>query len=1159
MTDTIETTENTYQSIFEAMQTFVAFTDIDGTVRFANKTPLQVAGLELKDVLGKKFWDCFWFNYDAQIQSQIQDYVHRAAAAENIHEEIQVRTSNGLLWVDFKIQPVIENGKIIQLVAEGSDITEQRQLREENQLAQQRLQGLFDGMQTMVAILDTEGRIELVNNTPLLIAGINQEDVLGELLWRAPWFRGDDKIQALLQKQIQSSAAGTAARCDVQCQTSDGLIWLEFNVHPVFDDEGNVGQLVAEGDDPRARREVEIEREQVLLELEEREQNLAITLDSIGDAVITTDANGLITRMNPIAEQLTGWSFDEALQQPLSTVFPIFNASTGERLSSPIDRMIETGDIVHLSNHTTLRARDGSEYQIADSAAPIRDKNKRILGGILVFSDVTEQYRLREQSKTTQQRLQRLFDDMQTMVGLYDPDGTTTFINNTSLLAIGINKSDVIGKKFWDTAFFNFSEESRTKIRQHMSRAVMGTSTHSDTEVMAMNGDRFWVSFSFHPILDDNNQVVQVVGEARDVTARKKTENELRASEQQLRRYRDQAPLAAIEMDINQKVVGWNSAAEKMFGYTSVEVKGRPFAFILPDDASRAESQLIWKDLENIHSDASITSKFLRKDGSVFFGQCHNAPFIGESGEVIGAGSIIRDITIERTAQIAALESERTRKEILDSMVEGVIVTDETGVILSVNLAGTKMLGYNDHELIGQHVSFLLQGQSKEIFLHNMQRYRDTSDLKYIGMGLDIIAIRKNKDTFPTILAVAELTPTEDGKRRFINSFRDLSETKQQEEQLRRSQKMDALGKLTGGIAHDFNNMLGIVTGYANLLEGALINDEKLAQYANEIHRAGERGASLTRKLLSFSQHAAVSAQSFDLNELINNQQHMLETSLTPRINLVFELSDDTWPIYLDRDDLEDAMINMCINAMHAIEANGRVTIRTKNIHLYPANAQQKNLPSGDYVLLSITDTGKGMDEATKQQIFDPFYTTKGELGTGLGLSQVYGFIERSKGAIEVTSIPGRGTQFLIYFPRDIAKTNIEGNENGAREKTSSGNETILVVDDEPILLELCTEILSQQGYTALPANNCNEALQLLESHKVDLMFSDVVMPDMDGYELATIVAEKYPTIKIQMTSGFTDDKQNAMAVDNLHLNLLPKPYRAETLVTRIRDLLDER
>ncbi|MBV1928033.1 MAG: PAS domain S-box protein, partial [Gammaproteobacteria bacterium] len=896
--------ESTYQSFLEAMQTFVVIIDTDGNVRFANKTPLEIAGLELEDVLGKKFWDCFWFNYDAKTQAQIQDYVRRAAAAENIHEEIQARISDGLLWVDFKIQPVIENGTIIQLIAEGSDITEQKHLREESRLTQQRLQGLFDDMQNMVAILDFEGRIELVNNTPLLIAGIDQEDVLGKPLWNTPWFLGNDKTRALLQQNIQSAAAGTAARCDVQFQTSNGLIWLEFNVHPVFDDKGNVSQLVAEGADPRARREVEIEREQVLLELEEREQNLAITLDSIGDAVITTDASGLITRMNPIAEQLTGWSFDEALQQPLSTVFPIFNASTGERLSSPIDRMIETADIVHLSNHTTLRARNGSEYQIADSAAPIRDKNKQILGGILVFSDVTEQYRLREQAKTTQQRLQRLFDDMQTMVGLYDPDGTTTFLNNTPLLATGFTLAETIGKKLWETPFFNFSDESITLVREDMHNAAMGASTLADRQIMTFQGDKLWIALSFHPVFDDNGLVVQLVGEARDITARKAVENELLSSTQQLKRYRDQAPLATIEMDINQKVVGWNGAAEKMFGYTSAEAKGQLFAFILPDDAIRAESQLIWKDLANIRGGASVTSGFRRKDGSIFFGQCHNAPFIGESGEVIGSGSIIRDITTERTAQIAALDSEKTRKEILDSMVEGIVVSDEMGSILAVNLAAEKMLGYGNDELIDQHVARLMQDQDEENIRQNMLVYFQTGNTTQIGMGLEMTVICKNGDTFPTILAVAELSPTEDGKRRFINSFRDLSETKQQEEQLRRSQKMDALGKLTGGIAHDFNNMLGIVTGYADLLESALINDKKLAQYANEIHRAGERGANLTRKLLSFSQHATVSAQSLDINELINNQQHMLETSLTPRINLVFELSDDTWPTYLDKDDL---------------------------------------------------------------------------------------------------------------------------------------------------------------------------------------------------------------------------------------------------------------
>ena len=284
----------------------------------------------------------------------------------------------------------------------------------------------------------------------------------------------------------------------------------------------------------------------------------------------------------------------------------------------------------------------------------------------------------------------------------------------------------------------------------------------------------------------------------------------------------------------------------------------------------------------------------------------------------------------------------------------------------------------------------------------------------------------------------------------------------------------------------------------------------------------------------------------------------MLATSLTPRIKLVYELDDDVWPICLDSDDLEDAIINICINAMHAIEGNGRVTIHTSNIQLRSVNARLRNLPSGDYVLLSISDDGKGMDEATKQRIFDPFYTTKGEQGTGLGLSQVYGFTERSGGAIDVTSVPGRGTRLQLYFPREQVKEPSVAAVNSALTKNLAGNETILVVDDEDKLLELCTEILSQQGYRVLPANNCTEALQLLDNNKIDLMFSDVVMPDMDGYELALMVAQKYPDIKIQMTSGFTDDKQSTMTDDTLHQNLLAKPYRSQDLLGKIRQLLDK-
>jgi len=1157
MINPIETSSTSYQALLEAMQTFVAIVEVDGTVGFTNNTPLQIAGLQAEDVLGKKFWDCFWFNYDPEVQSQMRSFVLRAAAGEHINEEIQAKTSDGLLWISFRIQPVIEEGQTSKLVAEGHDISEQRHLREDIRASQQRLQGVLDGMQTMVAILDLDGRVTLANNHPLIVAGLKQTDVLGLRLWECPWFTQDPHTQQAVKTDINDALAGQPSLSDIQILTPEGRLWVELSIHPVFDEDGKVVQMLAEGRDPSARRQVEEERQQVLRDLQDREQNLAITLDSIGDAVITTDANGLITRMNPIAERLTGWSFEEAQQRPLSSVFAIFNASTAEPLASPVDKLMTTGEIVHLSNHTTLRARDGSEYQISDSAAPIRDKKGLILGSILVFSDVTEQYRLREQARATQLQLQGLFDDMQTMVGLFSPDSTTTFLNNTPLLATGFTRKEAIGKKLWDTPFFKYSADTQAHVQRDMNRAAAGNTTLSDIQLMSSSGETSWIALSFHPVIDDSGQVVQLVGEARDITERKTVENNLRASEQQLRRYRDQAPLAAIEMDTEMRVVGWNTEAEKMFGYTFAEAKGKAISFVMPDDSIHLESKPIWGELANLRGGATVVSQFRRKDGSLFYTQCHNAPFINEAGEATGACSIIRDITVERATQSALRNSERTQREILDSMVEAVIVTDETGAILSANSAGEKMLGYGPNELIGQQINLLLKDQTEEKLSHNMQRYLDTRDLTHIGMGIEVNITCKNKNTFPTVLAVAELSKTDDDKRRFISSFRDLSDFKKQEEQLRRSQKMDALGKLTGGIAHDFNNMLGIVTGYADLLGIALSNEEKLVQYANEIHRAGERGAKLTRKLLSFSQQTVVHADSLDINALITNQQHMLETSLTPRINLVHELAENIWPVCLDSADFEDAIINICINAMHAIEANGQVTIRTENVPLRSVNAQQKNLPSGDYVLLSITDTGKGMDEATKQRIFDPFFTTKGEQGTGLGLSQVYGFIERSKGAIDVSSMPGRGTQLRMYFPRDKAHSKMEESDKLPTPKNLDGKETILVVEDEEKLLILCTEILSAQGYKILPANNCKEALQLLEDNHVDLMFSDVVMPDMDGYELALIVSEKYPAIKIQMTSGFSDDRQNALADNTLHQNLLPKPYRAQTLLHKIRDLLD--
>jgi len=385
----------------------------------------------------------------------------------------------------------------------------------------------------------------------------------------------------------------------------------------------------------------------------------------------------------------------------------------------------------------------------------------------------------------------------------------------------------------------------------------------------------------------------------------------------------------------------------------------------------------------------------------------------------------------------------------------------------------------------------------------------------------------------------------------------DITETKKQAEQLKRSQKMDALGKLTGGIAHDYNNMLAVIIGYAQLVESASYESPKIQAFAQEIKKAGNRGAKLTSRLLAFSRTSAAEAKATDVSKLILNTRLMLEKTLTVRIRLNLELKDDIWMVNLDHDDLEDAILNLCINAMHAIEDSGELSICTNNITITDEDAKRENIPPGEYALIKISDTGCGMDTNVLEHIFDPFFSTKGEGGTGLGLSQVYGFVHRSGGSIKVESDKGVGSTFYLYFPHDSEIQIEDHTGNAFEEKDYKGTESILVVDDEPALVSLADEILTRAGYSVVTALNAEEALDVMESGTFDLLISDVIMPGMNGYALAIKVRKKHPKIKIQLVSGYDSNEPVSEEDTLLKNNMMNKPYGDLKLLRTIRTLLD--
>ncbi len=894
--------------------------------------------------------------------------------------------------------------------------------------------------------------------------------------------------------------------------------------------------------------------------LQESRQDLLVTLNSIGDGVIACDEKGLITRMNRVAEELTGWSIEAARGRPVDTVFNIVDTSTQESIASPVEKVLNRGEIVHSSNHTTLIAKGGRHYQITDSAAPICDDGEHILGMVLVFNDVTESYQLREKANTAQRQLQALLEDMHTMVAITEPDGRVVFANKTPLVASGVGPDDVLGKKLWDCVWFEESVSLQAQIQKYCTEARAGAFIQEDIQISILGG-LLWVEYSMHPMFDERGEVVQILHEGRDISTRKTMEDEARAAAQHLQLYREQTPLAAIEWNTDIQVVDWNAAAEEMFGYSLEEIKGRNLSGLLISQSEWLQAKNIFAGLELYSGAMTSRARTHTRDGRVILCEWHNTLLRDERGIVIGAASVVLDITAQEEAKEALLLKEREQRDILNCMVDAVITVDEYGTVLSMNKTTESLFGYVSEELIGKNVTQLMAATDTAQQDGYLQRYLQTKGAHIIREGREIVGQHKNSSTFPLRVQVGELPMATDGLRRFIGTCRDLTKSKLQEEQLRRSYKMDALGKLTSGVAHDFNNILGVVMGYADLLESMLEGESTLARYAHEINHAGLRGARLSKKLLSLSQHEAFAASRLDINKLLLEQQDMLQKTLTVSIELVLDLAPEIWPIYLDSSDLEDAVLNMSINAMHAMADNtegARLMIRSANLSLDILDATTLGLSkAGDYVELRIADSGSGMDEETREQIFDPFFSTKGEQGTGLGLSQVFGFVSRAGGAIKVYSEQGHGSEFVLYFPRFFDAPAEAESETLEAVELPGGREQILVVDDEEALRELVAELLSQKGYQVLCAKDAEQALQIMQSTSIDLILSDLIMPGMNGYQLAALVRKEYPATKILLASGFVEERNFDKIDRQLHAQMLHKPYNSRVLYSAVRDLLD--
>jgi PAS domain S-box-containing protein len=764
-------------------------------------------------------------------------------------------------------------------------------------------------------------------------------------------------------------------------------------------------------------------------------------------------------------------------------------------------------------------------------------------------------------------------------VGLmfWGPNFGLTEVNDAFLAMTGLSRDEALGKTWQELTPEEFHHASLQAVHEVTTR---GESTPFEKQYFRKDGSRFWGLFAARKVGDEFMEFVL------DVTAQREAQDALRESEEQFRLIVENArDYAIFTSDPQDRITGWFAGAAAVFGWTAEEAVGRPSAMLYtPEDQHQGVPE--WEnETARSHGTAPNVRWHLRKDGSRVFIEGNQTALRGADGQLRGFLKIGQDVTERRRTEEALRESEARFRHMADSAPALIWMTDADGQVTFANMHYDHMFGRPASEILGRgweeivlpedldrhYAAFLKAFHARTPFMtetrvrdrdgkvrwlrcEGVPRLDDTGRfLGYTGCNVDITEARLATDELEQ--RVAERT----------------AELMAAEETLRQAQKMEAVGQLTGGIAHDFNNMLQGISGGLDLMQQRIAQGRaaEVGRFVDATRQTVQRAAALTHRLLAFARRQTLDTKPVNADDLAQGMEELIRRTVGPEIQVELRLRDGSWAVQCDPNQLENVLLNLAINARDAMPKGGRLTIGTRHARLSAADvAHEEGTEPGDYVEVAVTDTGIGMDEATLARAFEPFFTTKplGE-GTGLGLSQLYGFVRQSHGIVQLNSKPDQGTTVRFYLPR-------YRQESGAAEQTASrtipspphasravGTGTVLLVEDEAEVRAIAAEHLRDLGYMVLEAVDGPSALRILRDNRsppLDLLLTDVGLPNgLNGRQLADAARDYRPGLPVLLITGYAGGALEGQLAPGMAV--LSKPFRLDVLSAKILEMIDKR
>ena len=1164
----------TVRSTINLIQTPVYLVDVDPGGSFTlfgvNESEERVMGFKQEEIAGRRLEDVLDPDFAARRLSALQRCAETRAVVEfeNFVEQQDVRR-----WVNETLVPVFDrDARLMRVMGTARDVTDQKrteqELRRTNQELreeiarhyedEQRFERVFEEGPTGMALVDLNGRIIKSNQALCRMFGYTDAE-LAERKASDLSHPDEVEISARMTQQLFDGQIPTFRREKKYLRKDGSVLWALATGTLVRDESGQPLYALGMIEDITKRKSAEDTIRQTNEELEiqaslrhEHIQRFERVFEAgpIGMSLVGPDLK--MSRVNDALCEITGYTKEELTGLGFDKITHPEDADIDVELAGQVFR----GEIPFFQIEKRYIRKDGRIRWGHLTATMIRDESGAPLYGLGMVKDIHERKVAEAALRESQNKYQSLTEAAPVGIFQTDEKGRYIYVNERWTELAGMTLEQARGEGWTDA--LHPDDRDRVIAEANETMSTRGPFA-SEYRYRHTDGETTWVSGQAVAQLSEAGKSLGYIGTITDITEFKHIESKLEKSNKQTRlsenRFRtllDSSPDGILVTGPDGNIELVNAQMEKMFGYERSELIGKSTETLVPIGSrdrhvAKRESYSEAPLLRTIGSGLRLCGR--RKDGSEFPVEISLSPVEMEGRTVTMAA--IRDVTEIREVIDARLRL----ASIVEASTDAIVQSGVDGAIVAWNTGAETMFGYSSEEIIGKPVTILLPpdlAEERAMIVDALGRDESVEIPETVRVGKDGKRVDVSASFFSLKDSEGKVTST-------VGIARDIGPHKEMERQFREAQRMDAIGKLAGGIAHDFNNILTVISGYASLIKDQLADRPDLQRSLEAQSRATERGATLIRELLAFSRKQRFDSQVLDLNGVVSELRKVLLRAVGEDVELITGLGSKGH-IEADPAQLEQVIVNLVINARHAMPQGGLLKLETSDVRLGEEEAAKLiDIETGPYVLLSVTDNGTGMDADTMTRIFEPFFSTKskGE-GTGLGLSAVYGIVKQSGGAIEVESEPGHGTVFRIFFPQaEPARDDSEAPKETTEE--DRGDETIFLLEDDEDVRVLASEVLRHSGYTILEVGTVEEARGVLRTEcSIDLVLTDVVMPDMSGPRFVDWVRANYRDVRVLYMSGYTDDALAARPVDK-ESHLLQKPFTPADLRRKVKQVLHGR